>query len=91
MSKTKRAEATAQAMIEASQEAATVIEACENKHQLKKQEALDVLNGCVVNYLMKDGETDLKRIRKRLDEFVSSLGDFLTDIYGSDLWETDEV
>lgn len=91
MSKITRSQAAADAMIEASQEAATIIEACENKHQLKRQEALDVLNGCVVNYLMKDGETDLARIRKRLDEFVSSLGDFLTDIYGSDLWDTDVV
>ena len=91
MSKVSRNEATAQAMIEASQEAATIIDACEHRHQLKHQEALDVLNGCVVNYLMKDGETDPEMIRMRLDDFLSSLGDFLTDIYGVELWESDEV
>lgn len=91
MSKVSRSDATAQAMCKASQEAAARIEACELRHQLKHQEALDVLNGCVVNYLMKDGETDLERIRKRLDEFLSSLSDFLTDIYGFELWETNEV
>lgn len=85
MSKVSRSEATAQAMFKASCEAAAIIEACENKHQLKHQEALDVLNGCVVNCLMKDGETDLDRIRKRLGEFLSSLDDFLTDIYGVEL------
>lgn len=91
MSKVSRIEATGQAMCKASQEAATIIEACENKHQLKYKEALDVLNGCVVNYLMKDGETNPERIRKRLERFVSSLSDFVSDIYGRELWESNEV
>lgn len=77
MSKQSRYEAIAKAMLDASQEAALVVEACENAHQLSKSEALDVLSGAVVTYLMADGVTrDREEQRVYLNSFIDHLVEY---------------
>lgn len=85
MRKTSRTNKTAQAMIEAGQSASIIIEACENKHHLNKAEALDVLCGCVVNFLTRDGELEEEKVRKRFYDFADQLVGFVNDTLGIDL------
>ena len=89
MSRQSRAEAAAKAMIEASQDAAIIIEACENKHRLNKSEANDVLCGCVMNFLTRDGEADKKTVTKRVLELGDQLVDYVRDAFGFDITEDD--
>lgn len=89
MSRQSRAEATAKEMIDAGMDAALLIEACENKHRLTKNEANDVLCGCVINFLTRDGETDKKTVRKRVLELGDHLVDFIRDTLGYDITSDD--
>ena len=89
MSKRSRAEATAKAMNEAGQDAAIMIEACENRHRLTGGEANDVLCGCIMNFLTRDGETDKKTVTKRVLDLGDHLVDFIRDVYGFDITEDD--
>lgn len=89
MSKAKRSEAAAKAMTEAGQDAAIMIEACENKHRLTQAEAYDVLCCCVCSYLSRDGENDPETMKKRLYEFGDHLSDYVTDVFGVK-WEGDD-
>lgn len=91
MSKEKRIDATAKAMCEASIEAALVVEGCENKHHLKKAEALDVLSGCVVHYLIGDGATDKDDQAKVLMGFVDHLCDYAENVLGIKLFDDDGI
>lgn len=87
MSRTSRTNNTALAMINAGQNASIIIEACENKYHLKKEEALDVLCGCVTNFLTRDGELEEKKVRKRFYDFADQLVGFVNDTLGIDLSE----
>lgn len=87
MSKTSRTNKTAQAMIEAGQNASIIIEACENTHHLNKAEALDVLCGCVVNFLTRDGELAEEKVRKRFYDFADQLVEFVHDTLGINLYD----
>lgn len=90
MSKVSRNEKTAQAMFEASQDAALVIEACENKHHLTKVEALDVLAGAVVHYIVSDGYTDRTNEKMKLEEFVQQLIGYVDDVLGIKLYQDED-
>lgn len=76
MSKASRNLATAAAMVDASQEAALVIEACEKKHYLTREEALDVLSGAVVHYICADGQTNKRNLTKKMEGFIDHLADY---------------
>lgn len=89
MSRQSRAQAAAKAMVEASQDAAIIIEACENKHRLNKNEATDVLCGCIMSFLTRDGEVDKKTVTKRVLELGDQLVDYVKDAYGFDITEND--
>lgn len=90
MSKVSRKEVTAQAMVEASQEAALVIEACENKHHLTKEEALDVLSGTVVHYINADGQTDNTNLTLKMQEFIEHLADYAECVLGIKLYQDED-
>lgn len=90
MSKASRNEKTAQAMFEASQDAALVVEACENKHHLTKEEALDVLAGAVVHYIVADGYTERTNVKMKLEEFVQQLADYVDDVLGIKLYQDED-
>lgn len=85
MSKNSRTEAIAKAMIETSQSAATMIEACENEHQLTQNEAYDVLAGAVISYLLKDGEDNNNVRAYRLLKFIDHLADYAEAVLGINL------
>ena len=82
MSKQSRNEAAAKAMVEAGQDAAILIEACENKHRLTHEEALDVLCCCVYSFLTRDGETDADTLGSRLLSFADHLAEYASDVFG---------
>ena len=82
MSKSSRSESAAKAMTEAGQDAAILIEACENKHRLTHGETLDVLCCCVCSFLTRDGEVDAKTLRSRLQSFGDHLADYASDVFG---------
>ena len=88
MSKSSRSESAAKAMTEAGQDAAILIEACENKHRLTRGEVLDVLCCCVCSFLARDGENDPQTMKKRLIEFGEQLTDYVTDVFGVN-WDDD--
>lgn len=88
MSKSSRSESAAKAMTEAGQDAAILIEACENKHRLTSAEAMDVLCCCVCSFLARDGENDPQTMKKRLIKFGEHLTDYMTDVFGVK-WEED--
>lgn len=88
MSKSSRSETAAKAMTEAGQDAAILIEACENKHRLTSAEAMDVLCCCVGSFLARDGENDPQTMKKRLIAFGEQLTDYMTDVFGVK-WEDD--
>lgn len=85
MSKQSRANLAARAMEDAAMNASILIEACENRHHLKHQEALDVLCNCVCKFLLRDGNLEPKTIRSRFYEFANQLGDMVEDVFGVDL------
>lgn len=91
MSKNSRTEAIAKAMVETSQSAATMIEACENEHQLTQNEAYDVLAGAVVSYLLKDGEDNNHVRAHRLLKFIDHLGDYAEEVLGINFEDDVEV
>ena len=82
MSKQSRNEAAAKAMTETGQDAAILIEACENKYRLTHGEVLDVLCCCVCQFLARDGENDAKTMRSRLQSFGDHLADYASDVFG---------
>ena len=82
MSKQSRNEAAAKAMVEAGQDAAILIEACENKHRLTHGEALDVLCCCVWSFLTRDGENDENTLGSRLLSFCDHLVEYANDVFG---------
>ena len=88
MSISSRSETAAKAMTEAGQDAAILIEACENKHSLTSAEAMDVLCCCVASFLTRDGENDPLTMKKRLIKFGEHLTDYMTDVFGVK-WEDD--
>lgn len=85
MSKQSRANLAARAMEDAATNASILIEACENRHRLNHQEALDVLCNCVCKFLFKDGNLEPKTIRSRCYEFGDQLVDFVKDVFDVDL------
>lgn len=89
MSKQSRCEAAAQAMTEAGQDAAILIEACENKHRLTQAEAYDVLSCCVCSFLARDGENDPETMKKRLYDFGDHLAEYVSDTFGV-VWEEND-
>lgn len=90
MSKLSRSETAAKAMTEAGQDAAILIEACENKHRLTQAEAYDVLCCCICSYLSRDGESDPETMKKRLCDFGDHLTDYMSDVFGVK-WEDDDI
>lgn len=89
MSKASRSESAAKAMTEAGQDAAILIEACENKHRLTQAEAYDVLCCCVCSYLARDGENEPETMKKRLYDFGDHLAEYVSDVFGVK-WEDDD-
>lgn len=91
MSKTSRTQKIVNEMVAASDQAALIIEACENLHHLKKQEALDVLAGCVVRYLMGDGVTREEEQAKRLVDFIDHLVDYSEAVLNINLFDDEDL
>lgn len=91
MSKASRTEKIAKEMVAASENAALIIEACENLHHLKKEESLDVLAGCVVRYLMGDGVTREEEQAKRMVDFIDHLVDYSEAVLGINLYDDEDV
>lgn len=90
MSKASRNEKTSQAMFEASQDAALVVEACENKHHLTKEEALDVLSGAVVHYIVADGYTERTNLKLKMEEFIEHLADYIDCVLGIKVYQDED-
>ena len=77
-------------MVEASQEAALIIEGCENKHHLTREEALDVLSGCVVSYIMGDGQTDSNNMARRFEYFFDHLQEYIENVVGIKFYQDED-